>query len=456
MKNTLKVIAWGSGILVFAVAGLVGVNAIDESLSPEAQKLLAVSNSTIKDEDNAYFAVWGMTAAEGADPHAVGRRIAQVLLDKRSGPDWIISPAAYESEIRKLKVSTEVAKLCAPAEQDCYAKLAAATVRAEALAGDHKTLLERYGALRRYKGYFDTTPPHVVNPIVPWKDFSDIAELDMVLAIDQVKRGDIAAGIARIESGVATNRMLLASPEHLMIKMIGARNLHRYITALVALTGDYPGTADVALERIDKLLAPLSPEERNLQIAMGYEFKEAHKYIGDLASTERAWEQLGMDVPFPPWLLMRFLQPKATANVYASMVVEDQRLIALPADRLIAELPRHQQKRVAALASLQGFSLLNPVGRSALGLGLENHDGHLLRLHDLDARLRLAALAVEIRARKLAPKAIGAFVASTAAPAVDPYTGKAFYWDEEKRELSSTSREKDSRFATGGRFVIRL
>ena len=85
-----------------------------------------------------------------------------------------------------------------------------------------------------------------------------------------------------------------------------------------------------------------------------------------------------------------------------------------------------------------------------------DYETYLLRLHDLDARLRLAALAVEIRSQKLAPEAIAGFVASALAPAVDPYSGKAFQWDAETRELSTAAHEKDSRFARGGRFVVKL
>ena len=153
------------------------------------------------------------------------------------------------------------------------------------------------------------------NPIVPWKAFSDITKLDMVLAIDEVKRGDVAAGIARIESGVATTRMILASSGDLITKMIFAGNLNRYVTVLVGLAGEYPGAADVARERIKNSLAPLSQEERNLEIAMGHEFQGVYKAIGDLASDERAWGELAMEISFPPWLLMRFLQPNATANL---------------------------------------------------------------------------------------------------------------------------------------------
>lgn len=80
----------------------------------------------------------------------------------------------------------------------------------------------------------------------------------------------------------------------------------------------------------------------------------------------------------------------------------------------------------------------------------------MLRLHDLDAHLRLTALAIEIRAGKLEPGAVAGFVNSAGAPALDPYSGKPFQWDAEKRELSTAAQRKNTPYTRGGRFVMRF
>jgi hypothetical protein len=456
MKKALKAIGWIASLLLLVFGILVGINAVDEDLSPESLKLLGEATSAIKDEDNAYFALWGMTAAEGADPHAVGKRTAAKLAARQAGPDPVVPVEAYGDEIRKLKASPAIGKLCDWAKEGCYAKLAAAVDRADALAQENGTLLARYAALGRYKGYSDTTPPNVLTPLPPLLDVTTMATLDLLLAIAEVKRGDAAAGMKRIGSGVSTARALIASSGQLLPRMVFANVLHRHAIVVAGLAAEYPEAVAAERERLGLWLAPLTPAERSLVPTFGYEFAGMHTLFAELVRQPRLWAVFGEQSSIPEWLRMRFVQPNATSNLLAGMMSEEQRLAGLPADKLAGELPGLEQGRAAQKASLESFSLRNPAGRVLASDAAMDMAGYVLRMHDLDAHLRLVALAVEIRARKLEPQAIAGFVASASAPAVDPYTGKPFQWDADKRELSTASRAKGQRHAHGGRFVVKL
>ena len=107
MKTALKAIGWLAGILMLLFGILIGVNAFDEDLSPESEKLLAERKSDLKDEDNAFFALWGLTAAEGADSHAVGKRVAALVGARMSAQGSAAQSAATDGRIRKVKTPPE-------------------------------------------------------------------------------------------------------------------------------------------------------------------------------------------------------------------------------------------------------------------------------------------------------------------------------------------------------------
>ncbi len=458
MKRALKAIAWVSGLLLLLLGvafGLwAGINAFDEELSPESKKLLAREGAALKDEDNAYYALWGMTAAEGADPHAVGKRVSVALAAKQAGSDVAAPGSGYDAEIKKLKPSPEIAKLCDWVKEDCYAKLAAAVDRADPFVQENATLLGRYAALGRYKGYSDPLTPGIASAFPPFQDVSNLATLDLLAAIAQAKRGDAVAGLKRIGSGIPAARMFLASSDQLVPKVVFVNVLHRHAVVVAGLAADFPDAVAAEQAQIAKWLAPLTPEERSIAPVFRYEFEALHNFFADLTRDSRSWAVLGESSNTPEWVKMRFIQPNASTNMLAVMMSDEKGLTALPADRLLAELPALEQRRAARKASHEGFSVRNPVGRRFVEDTAADYTQYVLRMHDLDAHLRLTALAVEIRARKLESGAIAAFVAAAVAPAVDPYTGKPFKWDAEKRELSTSSQAKGQRYARGGRFVV--
>jgi hypothetical protein len=456
MKRAFKAIGWIAGLVLLVFGILAGINAADEDLSPESLKLLGEATSAVKDEDNAYFALWGMTAAEGADAHAAGKRVAAAIAARLSGPDTNISASGYDGEIRKLKVSPAIAKLCDWARDDCYARLGAAVDRADALVQENATLLARYAGLGRYKGYSDTAPPNAMMPIPPFMDLSNLATLDLLAAIAEAKRGDPAAGLKRIGSGASTARTLLASSGQLLPRMIFTNLLHRHAAVIAGLALEYPDAVAREQPQLARLLAPLTTDERNVAGTLGYEFSGMHKLFGDMVKDSRTWALIGAENNIPEWIQMRFLQPVASANILAARISDEQRLMVLPPEGLLAGLPALQQRRDAQRASLDSWSVRNPTGRLLVDLAGMDYAGYALRMHDLDAHLRLVALAGGIRARQPDPQDVAAFVAAAGAPAVDPYTGKPFQWDAEKRELSTASRAKGQRNARGGRFVVRL
>jgi len=457
MKKVLKPIAWLVGILVLGSGTLVAFNAIDESLSPEAQKLLVERKFVLKDEDNAFFAVWGMTAAEDADPHAAGKRVVALLKDKISVPAPVVKEESYAGGIGKLKVAAEIGKLCDWAKQDCYAKLSAATERAAPLAAEHRVLLERYVGLSRYKGYEDVMPPTLVTPVPPMQNLLSMATLQMLFAIADVKRGDAAAGLNRLEPGVASARMMLGTSDELIGKMIAVAVLHRYAIVLAGLANEAPDAFAAERERVAKWLAPLSAAERNAGPALQGEFRSVHAFLRNFALDPRTAAAMGeSQSSVPDWLRLRGLQVNATANLRAAIAAEEQRLALLPADELPGEVAGFRRKQDAFKDSLSGIAWRNPTGRHLAAEMTWDATEYMLRLHDLDAHLRLTALAIEIRAGKLEPEAVAGFVNSAGAPALDPYSGKPFQWDAEKRELSTAAQRKNSPYTRGGRFVIRF
>ena len=74
------------GLIFLVVGGYLAINASDDTLSPDAQKLLAAPPTRLADADNAFFLHLGLNAPTNADAYEAGRKL-QAVYDRLYAED---------------------------------------------------------------------------------------------------------------------------------------------------------------------------------------------------------------------------------------------------------------------------------------------------------------------------------------------------------------------------------
>ena len=135
-----------------------------------------------------------------------------------------------------------------------------------------------------------------------------------------------------------------------------------------------------------------------------------------------------------------FYKEQKTANRVYRQYVETAKHLNRPASqvRAVASQP-------LARAEMTVWDYIdNPVGNILMRVATPSFGGYALRLHDLEARIRLLALASQIVANDVTGDPVADFVAKSDARYHDPYTGKPMAWDAAKQRLSFNQGRMDN------------
>jgi hypothetical protein len=133
-------------------------------------------------------------------------------------------------------------------------------------------------------------------------------------------------------------------------------------------------------------------------------------------------------------LFRPLFQPQATSNLRAEMFVRSDQAVQVPFDRLRAGFEQADalfDDPVAKPGVLHW--LYNPMGKVLNLIGGYAYSKYAVRVADMEGTRRAAALAVELRARKVAASDVQTELPKVAHRA--PYDGEPFTWDADDRSI---------------------
>jgi hypothetical protein len=266
-------------LLGLAVLVLLVVNAFDEDLAPGVVELLKPAAAEVDDGDNAYYALVGLDAPSGADPHAHGRQLVARMVAEETRRDRVSraerSRPAQQKLRRLLQATTELETrqetlrikpskyLCSRAAQDsCLRRVSRNPVEAKRALDENRELLERYRRLLKYPALVETYVPRDFLGRPPeLSAFHGAHNLWLTHVALEFENGNLQAAFADLESDMALLRAALK----------GTRLSPTRVGILIALQMDLPLLAEMVVAKpaaaasfkkeIAAALAPLTPAE---------------------------------------------------------------------------------------------------------------------------------------------------------------------------------------------------
>lgn len=424
----------------------------DEALDPAVQAVLNAEPPEPEGE-NGYYALVGMHApAEVKDTHAYGRDLIMQFRQALAADPEMSEP--YKLPKQALDFRGENALLCAPRKSACLPNAARTSAALDRALADNKLLLERYRALYRDTHFVETLPPHRAAPIpdYPYKAH----ELLLAAIARDAANGRTLPALQALAADTNYWRMVLANARTLITKMVAVARIdgnYRLLAEIIAAKPLLP--ADI--ERVQMLLVPLSPAERNMIEPMRWEFRISGDYAQLIKNSIREGiygEDNSKKTPLRAALVW-LAEPLAQENATRNLVYRNHMAVAA-----LATAPtREFDARRDALAEQHAVKidwryLYNPLGKFMFQIGEPLWQPYIARLHDLDGYIHLIRLQLAVTQAKMAPSEVPGFLRESGSLAADPYTGRPMTWDSDAKTLSFKARGARSKEAAW--FVVRV
>ena len=266
------------GVLALCLAALALLASMfwpDEDLDPEVQRRLDFKPRADQ-KQNAYHAMWGMTASPELDAFAVGERKNQAYeAALRAGGD----PQAEDDDKldgpHPVWRSHPLPALCGhPLEVSCVQTYRLQHKELLAQAQELSVLLQRYRALRGYAFFEVTRSPHQQGSALPWQAIlraGQLVDAQIVWAVDQ--REQRGAALTELQQEVVLWRRFGLDANTLLDRMAAQTLLAHKLRLAAELLSQYPELAVQYAAQLQTITQPLDDAEASLANAMEGEFR---------------------------------------------------------------------------------------------------------------------------------------------------------------------------------------
>ncbi|MDE2137853.1 MAG: hypothetical protein KGJ68_10485 [Gammaproteobacteria bacterium] len=461
----LRWIALVAGSLALAALLLValafGINWRDEPLSPQARALLALPPDPFRPEDNIYIAMAGFTAPSGASVSAAGRSRIERYNERLDAVLHNPSAQALDSLTRPdpgQLLFVGQADFVHPLSGSVWSEVAAHRADIEALIARNAELCQRYQALERLPGYYETArPSYLAPPVYVPTEVRYLFLESTALRLRSGSAGEQREALSELSADIALWRRVLTGEGLLVSKMLALAYLQSDFLLLADLIADPHAEVPVG-EGDAQLVAPLFANgDYALDKAFAAEFRvqasllEQTQYLYTIgwnpkpagANLERSGlDRLGSAVSG------HFFKLNATVNLFAQLV---QRLDSIAPGPQVAATDRKLAD--TSFTAWSAVGVYNPIGKLLAGIAAPMGVNYPLRAWDAAALQRLVRAGYEIRRRRTPSADIPAFLAQHPEWATHPGDGRPFVWDPETLEIRvQTIGEQPA----GRRFSIRV
>ncbi len=459
-NRLFKVLTWllvSAVLLPGAVTLLMlAINWSDRPPSAAAQKFQHILDSrpAVSDSDNAYVYAQGFAIARPLDPLAWGRkRIDWIdsMSDRTSASAFDHPPGEYSSfgKYRSQPIE-KLGDVCPnPPGEVCYdAMRNADAVVAEWLLSEG-WVLNRYRALISRPVWREEVPRHTSAPFPPYSEMLEGQKLLLLRAWQLADRGDVAAVRALLGEDIRFWRMVLASADVLLTKMIATAAMDRHFAWSNLVLRRLPETGvDEAVP--ESWLRPLSGPELSMERCFAGEWRYSHHMVFGIADWPDLWQVAAGD-PDSGGVITQLtrraqgllLQPQATSNITADTLLATSDVLRVP----LEELPRAVEalEREARAPDERGIQLYNPVGVILASVATPSYASYAARVADLEGIRRAALLTARLRNRGAMPEPRQMRRLLHESDLRDPYDGEPFAWSNDSSAIVFSGLESGDR-----------
>ncbi len=417
----------------------------DEPLHADVQALLAPIADT--GERNGFYVYVGLTAPEGLDAHEAGRLAVAAVNKALLDPNW----PAIES-YSNFFAGGEVIAL--PAWNFCNTDscIDASRINADNVAmirahPSFKTLNARYAQLLSAPTFTNTTAGSLRAPLPRASNWMLLSELRNAEHAERLGRGvPLAADSAEFMHDFLAWRRILAASNSLIISMTARRVLERKLQLLNQLLERNPALASSV--SIAGALAPLTVDERSLAHAMRGEFSFVANATLEAARTadHRKTDEVSIIDRVFGRLLGNGYKCNTTVNrQYEQMLVRQAAFGSTAKLAAAGHAKSMSMPEPSMLAVFLTSPFTNPIGEVLLQVAVTDFGRYHLRVHDLDAQIRLTAARIRLIAEAVPADQVVGKLAEWAPTLSDPYTEAAFEYEAATKRIAATRGDGDSK-----------
>lgn len=344
---------------------------IDDDINPEAVSFLTKATVTNKNNE-AYFYLLGLNAAEGSDPVSVGLAIftqnditktgSHPKLELPSGANFI-NATTINALFNVNNTSTVLTK--------------------------HAVLLKRYETFITKKDYLTLNEPSLSSDMLPTYSYLTAGnKLYMLKAIHMAHNNEAKLAVELLMANLSHLRMQLRNADSLIGKLIYTSIIDQNLDVLSILLHQKKVV-------LNTKLLPLSSAERDFNKAMSRELLFVNNILTDLDKNPQLFEQSEIDFNnetssedtpnTPAWLVRILFKPKMSINAkfpYYQKVAKQSRLTPSQFSQSIKHsTPQHTSYSVL-------YYIRNFVG-SILMDTVPEFDQYIVRVFDLNAKISL-------------------------------------------------------------------
>lgn len=334
----------------------------DSSANPAATVWLEAEQRNRMLPSESYFHLLGMDAV--ADPVTVGRQRLQAYEEQIAEGRSDIVPFDYPL----LEMPSD-RQLCKPGEYECLSRLRNDSTTVGLLLDEHRVLLKRYLTWLNGEPARTLATPSGYEPVGAYLALAKGHRLRALQALDAIQQNEGLRALSMRQQDIRQLRRHLQQADDLMTKMIVAS----------LLADDLNQVARYRAQGMLSSPAPqpeLSAEERGLALPIRREFATSVHAIRTLVPRESS-------------LTYRFvmrvgIKQNRTINEMFRYLDDMARFGALESSNLVSEISSSE----AAIRRSPWREPSNAAGRWLLNQSRDMRT-YSLRLHDLDAKIRL-------------------------------------------------------------------
>ncbi len=438
-------------LIVLPLAVLLGVNAFDETLTPQAAGYGEPRSPVVPGAENGYYALLALGAPDGAD----GIMYARAWIDEARA-------AALGQRLEKREAEKRAKRPipCDAGQTSCLAAAKAKPDEVKEHLEAYREDLARYETLLGFKRYEEVLdyPLRVSSGFPHYGSVTGAHRAYVLRAAVEAQRGNVEAAVAAIERDIAFQRTMMTGARTLLGKIVASVDYWRDLAFLSDLMQSRPAEVRPHLPRLREMLKATDFPAAGISAIVESEFAFRKAVLKNPLDSQG----VGGAPALVEKLAVRFLyKPNATLNQ------EVQQLAAIAASM---DLPVNQGSDALARITDESAQMTpwqyidNPAGNFLRRVAVtdESKEAYArLRLHDVRAYARLVALQAEVLAANVETGRLDALLAAADARFHDPYTGKPMAWDPAARRLSfqaqsRTTQQRKLFNADKGRVFVQL
>lgn len=396
---------------------------IDVPLKPEVKAFIVMPAAPVSERDNAYYDMLGFNAPSGIDIHAYGLKQYRTVMteaekaknnkeaykDPPEEPNAINFKGTFTKDERLLDLATKRS-----AELD------------KMLADNHE-LLARYRQLANAKGIAEPVDDSGPVEAMPFPKFNNIRNIHQLFLADQIHRatkGDTAGSLAMISKDTLFWRIMLKQSRNLITKLVSVACLSQNYQAVSELIGyKSPDSDEKAI--LATILAPLTAEEMEMNLAMQGEAQMMYRFITDQRNSQ-------LKISEHILLSKIFYKENDTLNNGITPFIEMAKLSTLPSDRLQQEISSFKKLHPSKKPFI---SLFNPSGKLLNAIGSPDFSAYTYKPRNLEVKRRMVLVHLLAKEKGIKSDGMDSFLKQLGPEYANPFTNQPMQWDAKKRAI---------------------